>query len=354
MSQAERLFEEVERSLGEALEAARKASSLEELEALAQLHLGRKSLLAKAFKSLGSLPEEERKRAGLRLNALREELRSELEGRRALLEAEAEARRITRERADLTLPGRWPKVGRAHPIGAVLEEITEFFLGLGFRVAEGPEVELDWYNFEALNMPPEHPARSLWDTFYLEIDPPGSLLMRTHTSPVQIRVMESGRPPVRVIAPGRTYRHDTPDASHSPVFHQVEGLVVDRSVSFADLKGTVEEFVRAFFGKGARARFRASYFPFTEPSAEVDVSCVACRGEGCRTCGQKGWLEIMGAGMVHPAVFEAVGYDPSEVSGFAFGMGVERIAMLKYGVDDIRAFYEGDVEFLERLRLPAP
>jgi phenylalanyl-tRNA synthetase alpha chain len=349
VSQAEKLLEEVERAVVAATAAVREASSRQELDSLAQVHLGRRSLLARAFKTLGSLPEGERRQVGLRLNALRRKLEEEVAARRAALDAAEEAARVRGERADLTLPGRWPKVGRPHPIGEILQEVTEFFLGLGFRVAEGPEVELDWYNFEALNMPPEHPARSLWDTFYLDLPPAGSLLMRTHTSPVQIRVMEAEGPPVRVIAPGRTYRHDTPDASHSPVFHQVEGLYVDRDVSFADLKGTVEEFVRSLFGTGARARFRASYFPFTEPSAEVDVSCASCAGAGCRTCGQKGWLEIMGAGMVHPAVFRAVGYDPEEVSGFAFGMGVERIAMLRYGVDDIRAFYEGDVEFLGRL-----
>ncbi len=249
-----------------------------------------------------------------------------------------------RQRLDLTLPGRRPPLGTVHPLTRVHDEIVTIFAGLGFSVAEGPDIETDYYNFEALNIPADHPARDMQDTFYL----PGGLLLRTHTSPVQIRTMLAQKPPVRIVVPGRVHRRDVPDASHSPVFHQVEGLAVDRHVTMADLKGTLELFAREMYGPKSRIRFRPSFFPFTEPSAEVDVVCFLCGGDGCRVCKQSGWLEILGSGMVHPQVLRNVGYDPEEVTGWAFGMGIERIAMLKYGIDDIRLFFENDLRFLRQ------
>jgi phenylalanyl-tRNA synthetase alpha chain len=270
----------------------------------------------------------------------------------ALLEEKLEAARDAerraaraRQRVDLTLPGRRPPFGTVHPLTRVQDEIVSTFMGLGFSVAEGPEIESDYYNFEALNIPRDHPARDMQDTFYLSDD----TLLRTHTSPVQIRTMQSQPPPVRIVVPGKVYRRDA-DITHSPMFHQVEGLAVDRDISMADLKGTLELFARRMFGADSRIRFRPSFFPFTEPSAEVDVLCFACGGAGCRVCTSSGWLEILGSGMVHPQVLTNVGYDPEEFTGWAFGMGIERVAMLKYGVDDIRLFYENDLRFLHQLR----
>ena len=280
---------------------------------------------------------------GAAANEAKRDLEALLEAR--LAEARERERRQQRAlaRPDLTLPGRRPARGVRHPLTQVRDEIVAVFAGLGFSVAEGPEIETDYYNFEALNLPPDHPARDMQDTFYFSAD----TLLRTHTSPVQIRVMQAQRPPVRIIVPGRVYRRDA-DITHSPMFHQVEGLAVDRDVSMADLKGTLELFARAMFGPGSRIRFRPSFFPFTEPSAEVDVLCFACAGRGCRVCKQSGWLEILGSGMVHPHVLRNVGYDPEEVTGWAFGMGIERVAMLKYGVDDIRLFFENDLRFLKQ------
>jgi phenylalanyl-tRNA synthetase alpha chain len=244
---------------------------------------------------------------------------------------------------DVTLPGRRQPRGRIHPLNRVMAEVCDIFLYLGFEAVTGPEVELDWYNFEALNLPPDHPARDMQDTFYFN----DQVLLRTHTSPMQIRTMEKRQPPVRIIAPGKVYRRDS-DITHSPMFHQVEGLLVDKHVTFADLKGVLTAFVHQMFGPEVGVRFRPSYFPFTEPSAEVDIQCVMCGGDGCRVCQATGWLEVLGSGMVHPAVFEAVGYDPEIYTGFAFGLGVERIAMLKYGIDDIRLFFENDLRFLRQ------
>ena len=244
---------------------------------------------------------------------------------------------------DVTLPGRRLPRGRLHPLNRIMAEVCDIFLHLGFEAVEGPEVELDWYNFEALNLPPDHPARDMQDTFYFS----DKVLLRTHTSPMQIRTMEVRQPPVRIIAPGKVYRRDS-DITHSPMFHQVEGLLVDKGVTFADLKGVLTAFVHQMFGPEVGVRFRPSYFPFTEPSAEVDIECVMCGGHGCRVCQATGWLEVLGSGMVHPAVFEAVGYDPETYTGFAFGLGIERIAMLKYGVDDIRLFFDNDLRFLRQ------
>ncbi|MGH2768350.1 MAG: phenylalanine--tRNA ligase subunit alpha [Actinomycetota bacterium] len=326
-----------------AIELTQDSAALRETEIR---FLGRKGELAEIMGNLGALPAEERSDIGRAANQVRDTLRQAVAKRAAGLEASERARRLEEERLDITLPGRRPPTGRRHPITLVTDEIVDVFVGLGFRVAEGPEAETDYYNFEALNMPPDHPARSMWDTLYLEPNRHGQALLRTHTSPVQIRVMERTPPPVYVIVPGRAFRRDTADASHLAVFHQIEGLAVDEGVSFADLKGTLEAFARAMFGRGRKVRMIPHYFPFTEPSAEVLVSCFVCDGSGCRTCGGEGWIEIMGAGMVHPGVFKAVGYDP-EVTGFAFGMGVERIAMLRYSVPDIRWLYDNDLRFLK-------
>lgn len=331
-----RIREEAERDL-------RRAVSLDEIEAWRVKYLGKKGVLTRILRGMGSLPPQERPAVGRLANELRSWLEDELERRRRALRSTEREREMAKEAVDVTLPGRPVPRGRCHPLTQVLEEITRIFVQMGFAVAEGPEVELDYYNFEALNIPRDHPARDMQDSFYLGDE----VLLRTHTSPVQIRVMERIAPeiPVRIIAPGKVYRRDD-DATHSPMFHQVEGLLVDRGISFAHLKGTLQAFVWQMFGPERRMRFRPSYFPFTEPSAEVDISCVVCGGGGCRVCGQTGWLEILGSGMVHPRVLAMAGYDPEKVSGFAFGMGVERVAMLKYGIDDLRLFFANDLRFL--------
>jgi len=306
--------------------------------------LGRKGRITELLRAIPDLPEGERPAAGRLLNQIKGEL--------SALHAERQAElavSVTEDGSaiDLTHPGRTPFRGRLHPITRTMREIVAVFREMGFDVAEGPEVESDYYNFEALNMPPHHPARGMWDTFYTKV-PPG-MCLRTHTSPVQIRTMEQQEPPVRIIVPGRCYRTDTPDATHSPVFYQVEGLYVDEGVSLAMLRGVLDTFAHRLFGAEVPTRFRPSYFPFTEPSAELDIECVACGGDGCRMCKGTGWLEILGAGMVNPALYGFVGYDPERVTGYAFGMGVERIAILRHGVADIRLFYENDLRFLEQL-----
>ncbi|HBT47208.1 MAG TPA: phenylalanine--tRNA ligase subunit alpha [Peptococcaceae bacterium] len=318
---------------------------LEGLEAIRIKYLGKKGELTQILRGMGQLPPEERPRVGQLANQAREELEAALRTARSRLLEEEKERRLKKERLDVTLPGRPIPRGYRHPLSQVLEEIKDIFVGLGFAVAEGPEVETDYYNFTALNLPPEHPARDMQDSFYIS----PNVLLRTHTSPVQVRVMEAMCPrlPIRIIAPGKVYRRDD-DATHSPMFHQVEGLLVDRRVTFGDLKGILMAFLRQIFGPGVGVRFRPSYFPFTEPSAEVDISCVMCQGRGCRVCKQTGWLEILGSGMVHPRVLAMAGYDPEEVSGFAFGLGVERVAMLKYGIDDLRLFFENDLRFLRQ------
>jgi phenylalanyl-tRNA synthetase alpha chain len=320
-----------------------RATSAAELEQLRVRFLGRQGALTTLLRSLGSLPAAERPAVGAAANEAKRELEALLEVRLGeTREAERRAERA-RRRLDLTLPGRRPPLGTAHPISRIESEIVGIFVNLGFSVAEGPEIESEAYNFEALNIPRDHPARDMQDTFYLSED----TLLRTHTSPVQIRTMQAQRPPVKVVCPGRVYRRDA-DITHSPMFHQVEGLAVDRDVSMGDLKGTLELFAREMFGPRSKIRFRPSFFPFTEPSAEVDVVCFLCGGEGCRVCKQSGWLEILGSGMVHPRVLENVGYDPEDVTGWAFGIGIERVAMLKYGIDDIRLLFENDVRFLRQ------
>jgi phenylalanyl-tRNA synthetase alpha chain len=323
------------------LKEIRAAANPEVLEGLRVKYLGRKGALTQILRSLGQMDPQARRRLGQEANTVKQTLEEALA--QALAAIKEAARRAAGPVLDVTLPGRRHPRGRLHPLTQVNREVCDIFLHLGFETVEGPEVELDYYNFEALNIPADHPARDMQDTFYFN----DRVLLRTHTSPMQIRVMEKRQPPVRVIAPGRVYRRDS-DLTHTPMFHQVEGLLVDKGVTFADLKGVLTAFLHEMFGPEVGVRFRPSYFPFTEPSAEVDIECVICRGEGCRVCKVTGWLEVLGSGMVHPAVFEAVGYDPEVYNGFAFGLGIERIAMLKYGIDDIRLFFENDLRFLRQ------
>ena len=332
--------------LGRATIAA--ASSLDELEHAERVVLGRRSPFAEVQRSLGALGPDDRREVGRRANEVRDGLAAAVQTRHRLLEAEREVALLAADRVDLTLPGRRSRPGSVHPLTAVLEEIVEVFTRMGYRVVEGPEIETEYYNFDALNIPADHPARKVTDSLYLDVPGRPDLLLRTETSAMQIRTMERQQPPVHVIAPGRVYRHDTVDATHSPVFHQVEGLAVDEGITFADLKGTLLEFARAMFGPEQRVRLNPDFFPFVEPGAEAEVSCFLCGGTGCRTCKGTGWIELLGSGMVHPNVLENVGYDSERYTGFAFGIGVERVAMLRYGIPDLRLFYEGDVRFLEQ------
>ncbi|QKT02515.1 phenylalanine--tRNA ligase subunit alpha [Ectothiorhodospiraceae bacterium 2226] len=333
--------------LAEIVEEAQQAiAGADDLGALDQLrvhYLGKKGSLTERMKQLGGLSAAERPQAGQAINAAKQAVQSALEARRSELQQVAEADALARERVDVTLPGRGTGLGGLHPITRTLERIETLFAQLGFEVAEGPEIEDDYHNFEALNIGADHPARAMHDTFYID----ERRVLRTHTSPVQIRVMQERQPPLRVIAPGRVYRCDS-DLTHTPMFHQIEGLMVDEQVSFADLKGILDDFLRAFFERDLAVRFRPSYFPFTEPSAEADIQCVMCAGEGCRVCSHTGWLEVLGCGMVHPNVFAHVGIDAQRYTGFAFGMGVERLAMLRYGVNDLRLFFENDLRFLRQ------
>ncbi|GAB4244879.1 MAG: phenylalanine--tRNA ligase subunit alpha [Thermoleophilia bacterium] len=323
------------------MQAIEQAADLAALEEARVRFLGRKAALTVLLRSIPELPAEERPAVGRLGNLVKRELEAAVAARRGVLEEEELVHGLARDRIDVTLPGRPLPLGHLHLITSTQREIEDIFTGMGFEVAEGPEVETDYYNFEALNHPPDHPARSLHDTFFIS----DLVLLRTHTSPVQVRVMEKQQPPVYVIVPGKAYRRDS-DATHTPMFHQVEGLVVDRGITLADLKGTLETFAKAMFGEERKVRLRPHFFPFTEPSVEVDVSCMMCEGAGCRLCKRSGWLEILGAGMVDPNVFGFVGYDPEEYTGFAFGMGIERIAMLKHGVTDLRLFYENDLRFI--------
>jgi len=317
------------------------ATTLASLDEIRVRFLGKKGAITAELKSLGRLPPESRPAAGAVINEARDRIQSWLDARRQHLGAEQLAAALAAEQVDVTLAGRKQSQGGLHPVTQALQRIEEMFAGAGYTVVDGPEMEDDYHNFEGLNLPAEHPARAMHDTFYLD----NGLLLRTHTSPVQVRVMEEQQPPFRLICPGRVYRRDS-DLTHTPMFHQVEGLVVDEGISFADLKGTVIDFVQRFFEKDLAVRFRPSYFPFTEPSAEVDVQCVHCMGSGCRACKQAGWLEVMGCGMVHPNVLEMSGIDSERYSGFAFGMGPDRLAMLLFRVDDLRLFFENDVRFL--------
>jgi len=317
-----------------------KAALPEDIEAIRVKYLGRKGEIAKITKSLPTLPQEEIAKAGRSLNELKKEAQALLNEK---TKSFAKASR-KKDDIDITLDGIKAPIGTIHPLSKIMNRINEIFMTLGFKVVDGPEIETEFNNFEALNIPLEHPSRDAFDTFYLE----NKALLRSHTSPVQIRIMKKEKPPIQVIMPGRVYRPDAVDASHSFMFHQVEGLMVDNAIKFSDLKGILNIFAKQMFGEDVRLRFRPSFFPFTEPSAEVDLSCIICNGKGCRVCGNTGWLEVLGAGMVNPKVFLHVGYDPGKVTGFAFGMGVERIAMLKYGITDIRLFFENDLRFLKQ------
>jgi len=327
----------------EAKDAIAGAGDNATLEQLRVDFLGKKGQITALLKGLGKLSAEERPKAGAQINVIKQELQGLIGERKAALESAAVDAKLAAETIDVTLPGRGQSTGGIHPVTRTIERIEDFFSSIGFEVVEGPEIEDDYHNFEALNIPAHHPARAMHDTFYID----ETTVLRTHTSPVQVRVMESQRPPLRVICPGRVYRCDS-DLTHTPMFHQVEGLLIDENSSFADLKGLVEDFLKAFFERELQVRFRPSYFPFTEPSAEVDIQCVNCGGDGCRVCSQTGWLEIMGCGMVHPRVFEYSNIDTEKYSGFAFGMGVERLAMLRYGVNDLRLYFDNDLRFLEQ------
>ncbi|MCL4423473.1 MAG: phenylalanine--tRNA ligase subunit alpha [Actinobacteria bacterium] len=339
----------VREALGE--KAEQEVSSCETLEALRQLEgalLGKRSRLAQLHQQLGSLDPSERKVLGRLLNERKARLKSLIDTRRAELDRADEQARLAAERMDLTevIAGR--RRGTLHLVSRTQSELEDTFVGMGFTVAEGPEVETDWNNFEALNIPPDHPARGMWDTFYLDVGKPESVLMRTHTSPVQVRLMQSHQPPIYSVMPGRCYRRDTPDARHLSIFHQIEGLVVDTGISFSDLAGTIEAFTTTYFGPSIHSRLRPAYFPFTEPSAEFEITCTICEGQGCRTCSQTGWIELGGCGMVDPEVFASVGIDSEIWTGFAFGFGIDRCAQMRQGIADLRILMENDIRFLEQ------
>lgn len=339
--------EKINRLKQEAAELIRqKVKNLSELNDIRVKYLGKKGEITGFLRGLGQLSQEDRPRLGQIVNEARRQIEALIAEKNAELKEHEMAERLANEKLDVTLPGRYTWRGRLHPLTLTLNRIKDIFLAMGFSVEEGPEIERDYFNFEALNLPKDHPARDMQDSFYITEE----ILMRTQTSPVQARTMQAHEPnsPIRMIAPGRVYRRDDYDATHSPMFTQVEGLVVDKGIRFSDLKGTLELFLRKIFRENVGVRFRPSFFPFTEPSAEVDISCVMCHGKGCRVCKGTGWLEILGAGMVHPRVLEMSGYDPKKVSGFAFGLGVERIAMLSYGIDDLRLFYDNDLRFLRQ------
>ncbi|WP_445370837.1 phenylalanine--tRNA ligase subunit alpha [Methylomonas sp. HW2-6] len=335
----------IEDIVKQALDELAQAKDLGQLDQVRVNYLGKKGLFTQQMKELASMDPEQRRSAGQVVNDAKSTFQHALETRKLALESAELAARLASESIDVTLSGRGQTTAGLHPVTITLRRISRIFASVGFNAVEGPEIEDDYHNFGALNIPAHHPARAMHDTFYFD----AHTVLRTHTSPVQIRVMESEKPPLKVIAPGRVYRCDS-DLTHTPMFHQVEGFLVDTDVSFADLKGVVFEFLRAFFEKDIQVRFRPSYFPFTEPSAEVDIECVMCDGKGCRVCSQTGWLEVMGCGMIHPEVFKSVGIDHQTYSGFAFGMGVERLAMLRYGINDLRMFFENDLKFLQQFR----
>ncbi len=334
-------LEAIRAAAKEALEGSRAAADIEQLRIK---YLGKKGELTAILKQMGKLTPEERPVIGQLANEVRTFIEDAIESKVQELNEKKQLEQLKAEKLDVTLPGKKPVLGAKHPLTIVLDEIKEIFVGMGFDIVEGPEVETDYYNFEALNMPKNHPARDTQDTFYIN----DNIVLRTQTSPVQVRTMEEQKPPIRVISPGRVYRSDAVDATHSPLFHQIEGLVVDKGITFADLKGTLETFVKRLYGEDSVVRFRPHHFPFTEPSAEVDVQCFGCHGEGCRLCKGEGWIEILGCGMVHPKVLSNCGIDPEVYSGFALGLGLERVAMRRYGIDDMRLFFENDVRFLNQ------
>jgi len=327
----------------DALAELGKAATEDQAQAVRTKYLGRKGLLTGLLRNIAQVPDADKPLFGKRCNEVKDALNTKIDEVLLKQSLQKKADGLLKERIDVTLPGRGVRFGRIHPVIQIRREICDIFASFGFSIVEGPEVELDYYNFEALNIPKDHPARDMQDTFYID----ENIVLRTHTSPVQVRIMEKVQPPVRILSPGRVYRRDS-DVSHTPMFHQIEGLLVDKGVSFGDLKGILTAFLKKIFGSDTTLRFRPSFFPFTEPSAEVDIRCVICNGSGCRVCGQSGWLEILGSGMVDPAVFQNVGYDSEVYTGFAFGLGLERIAMLKYGISDIRLFFENDIRFLKQ------
>jgi phenylalanyl-tRNA synthetase alpha chain len=345
---AERALEVLDHELARGLDLVAGAASLEALEQAEVAVLGRKSPFSSVQRSLGSFSEQDRRRVGQRTNQVRDALRGALGERRDELERERTAILLEADRIDLTLPGRRLRAGSLHPLTIVQQEIVDIFARMGYRAVEGPEVEDEWHNFDALNIAPDHPARTLMDTTYLDVPGHPELLLRTHTSPMQIRTMQAQPPPVFVVVPGRVYRNEAVTAKNMPVFHQVEGLAVDEGITFADLKGTLETFYRALLGREREVRLTPSFFPFVEPGCQVEVSCFVCGGSGCRTCAYTGWIETMGAGMVHPTVLENVGYDPERFTGFAFGGGYDRLTMIRFGIPDIRLLWESDVRFLEQ------
>ena len=334
-------LEKIRQAAAAALESVETA---EALDAVRVKYLGKKGELTAVLRGMGALSAEERPIIGQMANEVRAFVEGEIENKKAIVAAKEREAKLKNEVIDVTMPGKRNAAGRLHPLNQVQNEIIDIFTGMGFSVAEGPDIELDYYNFEALNIPADHPARDTQDTFYIN----DNILLRTQTSPVQVRVMEKTKPPIRIISPGRVFRSDAVDATHSPVFHQIEGLVVDKGVTMADLKGTLEAIVKGLYGDDAKIRLRPHHFPFTEPSAEVDVSCFVCGGKGCSMCKGEGWIEILGCGMVHPDVLRNGGIDPEVYSGFAFGIGLERIAMFKYGIDDLRLFFENDLRFLKQ------
>lgn len=334
---------ELDQLLGYARGKADSAETLKDLDDVRVTYLGKQGVFTERLKQLGQLPKEQRPIFGQGINAAKKQLQAHIEKRKAVLEHDLLAQRLADESIDVTLPGRGENCGSLHPVTRTLRRIERLFANAGFDIAEGPEIEDDYHNFEALNIPAHHPARAMHDTFYFD----AHHLLRTHTSPVQVRVMHDGKPPFKIIAPGRVYRCDH-DLTHTPMFHQVEGFLVDERATFADLKGVLNDFLNNFFERELKMRFRPSYFPFTEPSAEADIECVMCEGEGCRVCSQTGWLEVLGCGMIHPEVFRHVGIDSEAFTGYAFGMGVERLAMLRYGVNDLRLFFEDDLRFLKQ------
>jgi len=344
------MLEEIKRIREQALGELEAVTDSEALERWKAAYLGKKGRVTQILRQVGKLPKEERPAVGKAANELREELTEAYEAKAAAVKEAERIKALKAEAVDVTLPGRRPQIGALHPITQTLQEIYDIFYRMGFQIYEGPEVEWDDYNFGLLNIPPDHPARDMWDTLY--IAPPyskeGNMLLRTHTSPDQIRVMEMGKPPVRVIVPGRCYRHEATDATHEWMFYQVEGLAVDKGITMAHLKGVLTSFARQMFGRERKVRFRCDYFPFVEPGVDMSMDCIVCGGKGCRVCKGTGWLEILGAGMVHPQVLKNVGYDPDVYTGFAFGMGPERIAMLKHRIDDIRYFYANDLRFLRQ------
>lgn len=341
-----RVQEKIEAILSQAQGALETANAIADLEALRVQILGKKGSLTQLLRGMGKIAPEERPKAGQQINAARERLEGLFGRREASLRKAEQAKRLQQEALDVTEPRPARPLGSLHPLSLVLEELCELFVGMGYEVVEGPEVEFDRFNFELLNQPKNHPARDAQDTFYIE----DNIVLRSHTSPVQARTMLSRKPPIRIICPGRVYRADEADASHSPVFHQLEGLYVDKHVTMSDLKGTLDVFARRLYGPEIKTRFRPSFFPFTEPSAEVDLTCVSCRGKGCRVCKGTGWLEVLGSGMVNPKVLELCGIDSSVYSGFAFGMGLDRLALQRYGVGDLRLLFDGDLRFLSQFR----